>query len=193
MSSTVDIFVHWLYTQALPGAGVLDYLKWEQVIAEPMPGYIDHELLLVQAYSFGDRFLVPAFRRVANNLFVEMMDEVTLHGVEAPRLIHWAFQHIPADCAILQLLVDQFYAEWNSKDNSGKKEVTEALITLPPKIFIRMVRYYDAEVKFLFYTTDKSGFYAKRCYLEHATAEEKARCGKEHVHYDEEGNYGYFE
>lgn len=176
----VNIFVHWLDTQEPPE----DYEEWDRVMETTNDGVFDDTATKAQAYTIGDRFLVQPFR-VAMNLAI-VQDLIDPDLALNPGLIHdlvtWAYEHIPYDRPILQLLADVFCDEWDFTD-SGEEE-TRALQNLPRPFVSRVLRRYSER--------NSNPVQRERCYLEHSE-QEKVKCSKAHMTYDKIKDFGQFE
>jgi len=145
--------------------------------------YFEDAMTRVQAYLFGDRFLIPTFRRTINEAFVGMIatdDMADLPNVND--LVVWAFENIPSDRPLLQLLVNQFCDGW--EDLPVRAAEMEALKTLPGSFLARVVTRYNQLKN---YPNND----IKCCYLEHSD-DELQSCTKTHMVFDQTIEYGYF-
>ncbi|KAH4107729.1 hypothetical protein HBI56_169460 [Parastagonospora nodorum] len=176
-----NIFLHWLYTQQIPNS--LDYEEWDQVMGTKGTSDLEDAMTRVQAYSFGDRFLVPNFRRTMNEAFVDMMvADVLPDPSKVDDLVVWAFENVPSDRPLLQLLVNQFCDDWNNFPVSATE--IEALKTLPGSFLARVVTRYNQLKN---YPNND----IQCCYLEH-TDYELESCTKTHMVFDPMIEYGSF-
>lgn len=128
----------------------------------------------LKAYVFGDRFLVPEFRRAVNNSFVG--HKLYQQASKLYSLAIYAFENIPADRPILQFLVDKHCFEWVA-DLDTKYDL-EYYQKLPHNFLVRVMRRYNS-----LYLNSGHGF-EEGCYLEHTSNEEKAECAGCHVRFD---------
>jgi hypothetical protein len=100
-------------------------------------------------------------------------------------MVKWASENIPPERPILQLLVDQFCAEWH--DDFSQEADTQDLVALPGKFCARaMRRYCQLSIRPLEHAKMKDC-----CYLEH-TDDELRSCTKVHMDYDADKEFGYF-
>lgn len=138
---TVSLFVYWLYTHKLPDVKENGY-DWQKIFPLDMTFEAETELhkaclqLCVTAYAFGDRFLVPHFRRIANNTFLELTkcplsDEPVDH-----QLISYAFENIPAERILLQYMTDDYCGCWQDEDTNHYSG--EAIKDLPAQFLRRL-------------------------------------------------------
>lgn len=140
---------------------------------------MESALLLVQAYSLGERLLAPAFRRDINNLFVAMF--TPCHPRDWQPAVKYAFANIPNDRVILQFLVNVFCRDWDPVEDCEDDQLT--LLVFPAEFTARVMMRYAY--------MPKDG--PKECYIEHASEEEKKSCAKVHmVFIDSRVGYGYF-
>ncbi|KAF2035579.1 hypothetical protein EK21DRAFT_107100 [Setomelanomma holmii] len=107
-----NIFVHWLYKQIFPA--VEDSPTWSDIIGvDPDEhGVQDILRLKYEAYSFRDRFLIPASRRGTAKTIVEHIQEYGLSCWEISEIVDWAWENIPPNRPVLQLLVGKFCDNW---------------------------------------------------------------------------------
>lgn len=143
-------------------------------------------MIKVKAYSFGERFIVPDFRRTMNEALVNNFAQNTFRPDVMLLLADYTFENIPSDRPLLQLLVDNFCKHWNVRDDD--KGDTEALEKLPRKFVTRALSTFSHNLFVSRQIKNKD-----RCYLEHATDVAKEACGKFHMAYNEDRDYGYFQ
>jgi hypothetical protein len=147
-------------------------------------------LTLFKAYSFGDRFLVLVFRGRVNEGLISRARKPSWHPMNILEVATWAFEHIPADNHLLQLLVNRFCIEWGGESVYGNKAATTALQALPGRFMARVMRRYRDLINDGGLEGELTN--GKCCHSEHAIEEEKVECGKLHMVYDEDDDYGYF-
>ncbi|KAF2035581.1 hypothetical protein EK21DRAFT_84622 [Setomelanomma holmii] len=102
-----ELFVHWLYNQKIHN----DIMGHIESLSR-CPGFEDLDIICyARAYGFGDRILASDFQRLMNS---ELVDHIRncwevwfLYSVSDT--IVWAFENIPSDRPVLQLMVDRFY------------------------------------------------------------------------------------
>ena len=143
---------------------------------------------MAKAYSFGDRFIAPAFRRAMNQVVVDYVRSLWLTPLNILELTRWIFENVPSDRPLLQMLVHQFCEDWNDDEEEDVKANPTALRALPPAFVSRVMKRYchlkigaaSSEVK-------------DHCYSEHAADEEKVACGKAHMRYEADDDFGYFD
>jgi hypothetical protein len=185
----VNVFVHWLYTQDLPDSHYDE--AWNQITGTQRRDISEIIMVLAQAYSFGDRFLIPSFRITVNQLFVDAISKEWLHPTSVLDLATWTFEHIPADRPLLQLLTNQFCEDWqwdaiDCAEMKDKKAVAKALKALPTAFVVRTMRRCSELSK----TAAKRWELKEPCYLEHDTDEEKDAGDKAHMVYCEDMTMG---
>lgn len=93
---------------------------------------------IVKAYAFGDRFQMEAFRRQVNNAFVDAISKSYFPPFIRYESSSYAFNNIPLDRPILQLLVDKHCQVWHSKE--GGDSNLKAINELHPKFLLRAMR-----------------------------------------------------
>jgi hypothetical protein len=119
--------------------------------------WIDCSLrICIEAYSFGDRFAVPAFSRASNN--VSAQNEPTVHyfGYGGKQLPIYAFKNIPSDRVILQHLVDWYSQTWDVRFSQFNAYELAQL----PLSFLRRVMQRLHELQ----TMTARERFKKRCY-----------------------------
>lgn len=105
------------------------------------------------------------------------------YPLDAMDIVNWAFENIPSDCPLLQLLVNHFCDKWNSGTDVAEDAV--ALKQMPRTFSVRVMSRLS-EMR-----SAKTLEHGNACYLEHATDDERQACKKPHVHYDKIRDYGY--
>ncbi|KAI8934198.1 hypothetical protein NX059_008947 [Plenodomus lindquistii] len=94
----------------------------------------DIDFVLIQAYIFADRFVVPEFAKaVSRTLFNSCTKDV----VSVKTLII-AFKKLPSESPILRLLVDTHWLKWysaNDDEDYGEEEV-------PAEFYHRLARRF---------------------------------------------------
>lgn len=189
MSSLVNVFVEWLYKQALPK----NYNDWSLVGEFTSEDHINDQILLlcVKAYAFGDRFIATDFRRAVNNHFeYNLYDKEFGDGLRIAAA--YAFKNIPTNRSIVQCLVDNLTDAWAHSDEEFGLHMQEEL----PCECIRRIMARFRELYHELYTMSDvkvKNWKLVRCYSEHATTEEKDECGCSHMRYDEKIGHGVFE
>lgn len=139
---------------------------------------------MIKAYAFGDRFQATKFRRTVHNLFVGP-NVYWLHKSHLYPTAIWAFEHIPASALILQFLVDYQCDSWSETDNDEAIMLEKGL----PAAFLRRVMRGLCELKH----GSGESLMRNRCYLEHASEEDKERCTKRHMVFEEDIEIRSFE
>jgi hypothetical protein len=144
----------------------------------------DHHLLKkVKAYGFGDRLVDPAFRRAVNNVTIKDKFVELFHPCHMVDLVTCAFENLPSNCSLLQLLVNDFCNRWH--DTYYTKYDAQALKQLPIEFSARVMR------RFVELERPDCSKHGDACYLEHASDADTKACKKLHVHYNPEHDYGY--
>ncbi|KAL1597396.1 hypothetical protein SLS59_007426 [Nothophoma quercina] len=127
---TFNVFVDWLYTQKLPET-LLGWLSEAEEKIDFDKRYA-HQVALLRACAFGDRFLAPAFSRACQDHVVKWFTK----AAHAPlyEAVIYAFENLPSDSIVLQLLIDAhcryFYQNADTEEN-GELERRQQL----PKAF----------------------------------------------------------
>jgi hypothetical protein len=178
----VNLFVHWLYTQQIP----TEPSAMKSIVRRPDDprGYMDMGLVLVKAYTLGDRILASTFRRQANNTLIGLR-----LNFGTPRsllqTIVYASANIPNDRNILQFLTNKLCGSYYPDNN----EETDALSELPPTFSVRVIR----RLAYLRHGYLGGAHPYDGCYIEHATDEEQKSCKKLHLKFSGgENGYGHF-
>ena len=137
---------------------------------------------LVRAYVFGDRFLAPEFRRAVNNASVKHTPRgASFFYEDGCFSVAYAFENIQPSSVLLQHLVDMYCTAWNEDIDDFNPQTFDDL----PNSFIRRV---IQRLKCYCRHTEE-----KRCYLEHASEQEKKKCLALHIEYDEDDEIAFFE
>ena len=103
-------------------------------------------MTILQCYVLGDRLLTPDFKRSANSEFAiwQFNNISEIHLLDFYDLVSFAFEHIPENRPILQLLVDVFCHRWGQleyvKNEALGMEEVEGELQLPDN-FKRRVMY----------------------------------------------------
>lgn len=137
----------------------------------------------VKAYGLGDRFLDVGFQRAMNEAIAKDVKWELTFPTDMVSIIEWAFENIPSDRPLLQLLVNYFCHTWNEAEDDN--ENAEALKLMPCAYSARVMRRL-AEMR-----REDTLQHSTACYLEHATGDERKACKKPHVYYDGGHDYGY--
>lgn len=144
----VDIFVHWLYTQQIPNNDAT--LQMSESIPDPkddddpITGY-------TKALVFGDRFLVPVFRRAVHNYIVDTLLYDDGDGPRDPPFFtatKYALEHLPSNDKIQELYLDFHCRYWDvevdSEEFSEESGIAALLeIHLPPALLVRIIARYS--------------------------------------------------
>jgi len=138
----------------------------------------------IKVYAFADRFLVPALQRAINNNIVDEIENGRfLEAYDIVPLAKEAFSIIPSDRPMLQLLVDYHCDRWRSCC-----EQSSPFPGLPYAFLARAMRRFSEMLQ-----EKKQGHPVQdRCYYEHTDEAEAAKCGKLHMQYDKEKDFGTF-
>lgn len=181
-SSTVNIFVHWLYTQGIPRFE--NKTHWDSILEYPKnKASSKHVLTLLKAYVFGDRIIAPAFRLAMNNAIADYYPI----AIETPEpivaIVQYAFDNIPPDRVVLMLLVNDFCQHWKEKLDKNN----ETLKLFPQQFVFRVMR----RLSVIYHMTPEER--AKNyCAHEHKSEEMRKRCRDLHMVFDKERDYGHF-
>ncbi|KAF2833981.1 hypothetical protein CC86DRAFT_390060 [Ophiobolus disseminans] len=169
LTMTVNIFVHWLYTQQLPAES--NYQEWLNIIGE---SYVYSSQDMIKAYAFADRFLIPSFQRAINETIVDYIQScpISMEICDIPDLVKEAYKSIPSDRPMIQCLVDCHCSHWRNCCAEFRS------ISGLPYAFEQY--------------TGRSKERLSRCYYEHADDVEATTCGKLHIRYDAEKYFGMF-
>jgi hypothetical protein len=106
-----DIFVNWISTKKLPLTGP----KWVLNSNGDRAGVV-----MIKALIFSERFLVAKFRRAVNNCFLGRY--IGLSGTPSFAAVILAYESLPPNFPILQMLVDKHCMSWK-KAKDGPKEI----------------------------------------------------------------------
>ncbi|KAF2833615.1 hypothetical protein CC86DRAFT_278529, partial [Ophiobolus disseminans] len=192
----VNIFVHWLYIQKVPESR--DFEIWDRIMeteeeinedikTKSSKDTIQHLYMLgLKVYVLADRFLALQLREKVSRFLTTVANFPTLDEPRGSEISRYAFNNIPSDRPILQHLVDHFCRK--DFENRGEgKDAIDAQNQLPREFLMRVTRSF-AKLRDL--TAAKM---SKRCYLEHASEEEKDQCTKDHMRFDAARDCGYFD
>ncbi|KAF1849865.1 uncharacterized protein K460DRAFT_411672 [Cucurbitaria berberidis CBS 394.84] len=180
--AVVNWFVHWLYTGTLPG--YRDFKEENRIFDSPIEGH----MAKLKSYAFAERFLVPEFRKAVNE---NLVDDISKEGYyievhQMLELVQEAFTTIPLDRPILQLLVDVHCSLWTQCCEDDTISVNK----LPRAFLVRAMRTLHEELRWERESADEKKVY---CYYEHASDEEQKACPNQHMKYDAERDFGFFE
>ncbi|KAH3942582.1 hypothetical protein HBI56_168850 [Parastagonospora nodorum] len=187
----VKLFVHWLYTKTVPD--VDSFEEWSPIIDSALePSMYDAWmqkvfLVLIKAYAFGNKFLATRFRQDVNQAFSDHLHCNRLELPDGWHVMEYAFKHVPLDRPILQHLADHHCNFW---PESYDKEIDIQAQKRLPRSFLMRVNRRFSELLPTINTAWKGS--PPRCYYEHASEKEMQKCGKSHMVYDEDREYGYF-
>lgn len=188
--------MHWLYNRRFPEfqhvdtwQGLLDThdiwaapSKRNQEIEDDQDAapevYHDICMALVEAHDLGDRFLAAEFRTAVHDCLVLCIMANRAFHEDLCSIIALAFEVIPADRPVLQLLVERFCSDELivSKD---VEIVAEAEELLPRSFLLRTTKRR---------TSGNNHPQGGRCFFEH-TPEEREQCRFCHVKYDKRLKY----
>ncbi|KAI4629083.1 uncharacterized protein J4E87_003344 [Alternaria ethzedia] len=170
-----NLFVHWLYAQALPNnaKSILRLAEETDPVypMHPSRGYHAWELVL-KCGMFGDRFLTPAFHHLAHNTFVNVQFgegvDGGASGVSYATII-WAFDNLPSDSLILAMMVDLQCTAWNEEQDD---EEEKSHLSQLPNEFLVAVMLKQNKIRVCDETTELSA-----CdYHLHESEEKKKAC-----------------
>jgi hypothetical protein len=130
------------------------------------------------------------FYNAVNNYFVDRWFEKGMREIDSDMLQIVAdhlCQKLPKEKVILQLLVDEFCSTlYPSSDNLNASKEEE----IRRGVLLRcMMRFSEL----LSVDKESQAVADKRCYLEHASVEEKRECDDLHMRYDDKVGHGFFE
>lgn len=190
--STVNLFVHWLYTQVLPGPSSEDWARITQT--EDTKG--QPELIYIDAYVFGDRFVALEFRREIHEAFDFWLQGWYLWYDDSALSIATAYLSVPSHLPLRQQLVDVYCKNWAYYSHEvWGKDIAPAFSSriqnsLPTAFLVRVMKTLH-ELR----SKNTCEVRKMRCYIDHTLDADKEYCGTRHMHmkYDEEEDYGYFE
>jgi hypothetical protein len=152
-----NIFVHWLYTQTVPGIGeeLTDIAESDSMRTEHHYPEIGM-LLLLKSCVFGDRFLAPAFKIRAHNLYVEYgCSEIC--GIKYEQIIY-GFDNLPEDTGLLTMMV-QLECHGKMYDmEDGTEDEAEMRSKLPRKFLVRVMLYHRERAEWM-EEVDANDFY----------------------------------
>lgn len=147
-------------------------------------------LIVFKAYSLGDRFLSPRFRRLVTEGLISRIGYPFWQPMNTLEVVDWAFEHLPADNHLLQMLANDFCFNWRGKGSFHSKGSNLALNKCPVPFMARVMRRYRDLLND--YGLDWELPNQQHCHFEHATEEEKTACVQLHMVYDENEEYGHF-
>jgi hypothetical protein len=177
--------VDWLYNTRLP----IEVQDWQRVLEHGLEGSFDQHRFatLVKAYVFGHRFQIEPFRRQVNKAFVDAIPERYFWPFMRYESSSYAFNNIPLDRPILQLLVDEHCQVWDSTEEGDLN--IKAINELHPKFLLRAMRRLRQMKEKSWNTLPMDTW----CYYEHESDEQRTACTKQHMKYDERLDLGTFE
>ncbi|KAF2117804.1 hypothetical protein BDV96DRAFT_597678 [Lophiotrema nucula] len=168
-----NIFVNWLYTQAMPKSRSA-WFRVSELSWNPYETTKDLDLLMIKAYIFGDRFATPRFSQL-------VLDQFASHNIcngDTPWYsnIIYAYDNLSASNVMLKLLVDLHSHFWDV-DHDDEKEPDGIQDQLPRAFLLSVMR---KQTKMISDLEDKSAKeHLTACsYHEHATDEGRKECQK---------------
>ncbi|KAH7084945.1 hypothetical protein BKA63DRAFT_559619 [Paraphoma chrysanthemicola] len=188
--ATFGFFVRWLYTQGVPNHAMnVDrpvIVDCDVPSGPDAPCEILHNLL--EAYVFGDRFLVPQYRHEANKQFSAVLTRHGAFGTKRWQINQYAFTHISSERPILQHIVDDHCRDWSPDDDV--KEDLAAQQNLPYKFLLRVMKRQSTRLQTIrMQDILQDGL---RCYIEHDSDKERKECGQMHLYYYDEEDIPWF-
>jgi hypothetical protein len=132
-----------------------------------------------------DRFLIPALQHAINNIIVDEIEvgPVLLEVSVVQKFVKEAFEIILADRVILQFLVDTHCDTWTSCC-----EETGPLPVFPYAFVVRAMRRFGEILQ----EERSQTTIMTRCYYKHVDKAALADCGRLHMRYDAEKDFGFF-
>lgn len=161
----LDVFVDWLYTQRLPQLG-----GWTSAIKgmgtgkwEVSPRIHAIALAMVKVLVFGDRFSSPKFYRHVNTYLVDWL--CALKCPPPYPTVIYAFEHLPSEKSILQLLAELQYLHWRPYMDTD--EAQKLYDRLPQEFLLRVMKKlgssFEADVNVCKYHEHADGIERARC------------------------------
>lgn len=178
---TFEVFVHWLYIQKIATEGEVD----DMLETYPSDEHDDDPYItvLTKAVVFGDRFLVPDFRKAAQNHIVESI--LYQDEVRQPAFLYaskYAFENFSEDH-----LLCEFFIDVHSRFMKHTEKYMDDIITgwfkenLPRTFLVELIGKYSSMVSEQSLDLSRSD-YANYCvYHEHKDNHKRRVCkqGKE--------------
>ncbi|KAH7094575.1 hypothetical protein FB567DRAFT_600179 [Paraphoma chrysanthemicola] len=185
----MNLFVEWLYTGKIP----TEEKDWRRIVENNKPDTFWRQLkyvTLIEAYVFGDRFLIEPFRKQVNNAFSDALESNYFCPSMRYRGIGFAFANIAAERPILQLLTDNHCRDWDKIEDqlhaeSGLRELAQA----QPSFLLRTMR----RLREMKDQGRKRPLMHLWCYYEHESEGDEKACKKHHMRYNEKLDFGTFE
>jgi hypothetical protein len=168
-------------------------LDWDDILSKDgsVTGWIEGLTIQINAYCFGDRILAPGFRRAMSKAIADDLIHDDLDIDQVQELIDCAFDSVPVDSPILQLIVDRFCATWCEKCDDTID--VDTLSSFPKRFMMRAMRRYS-ELWVVTPEDEENEKKVVRCYYEHDSGEEKKKpCPHQHMVYNKKRDFGYFE
>jgi hypothetical protein len=143
---TVEIFLAWVYTRHYP--------QHKQVCDANHLSYGDYlsydvQMFRVKVCGFGDRFQATEFLHLSESALVDLFilhDQPPYYDVTI-----YAFNHLPANSPVLQILIDTHCAHWNSKSDTECNGELQLRSVLPSSFWIgvslRFMRLRHDDIK----------------------------------------------
>lgn len=183
---SVNLFVHYVYSQTFPTmCEDLFELTSENDFDEQEYANDTEVDACVDALKLGVELSAPSFYTAINNYFVREFSngtDLTL-ACYLQHDVRDLCETVPKNRVLLQFLVDKCCLKWTIE------ELIEA-VEIPRDFLLRCLQRASEIICVQGQQSEAQG---KRCYLEHASAEEKQECAKLHMRYDEKLRHGFFE
>ncbi|KAF2625439.1 hypothetical protein BU25DRAFT_345683, partial [Macroventuria anomochaeta] len=182
------LFVHWIYTNALPKENELDQLTGPY---EP-----DGQAFwfYINAYVFRDRFLALGFQRAVQEALGSYLNNPFPWDDDSINAVQYAVANIAPHRPIFQQLVDYYCFSWRWTDDEGGTKCNAAFRSLLqkelPTSFVVRVMWKFRELQQI--SEGRVVETKARCYIEHGSDKEEKHCNKLHMRYDYKDDYGYF-
>lgn len=172
LTRSVKLFVHWIYTSALPRFTEYDQLN------DPYEPDGQPFLLLVSVYVFGGRFITVGFQQAVQAEFRIYISQQWHWNEDSVVAVQYATSNIAPDRPMIQLLVDDYCSSWKYAEEEGGLVIDTAFSPayqkqLPVSFLVRVLRRFREFQRLR--DACLEGDSNNRCYLEHQSDEEKRR------------------
>lgn len=126
--SIFNVFVDWLYAPK-PAS------KWRKYLSKLA---IDTDMGYVLVYTFADRFMVASLKETCVKALARDYDKNSSRPNY--KTITTAFQNLPSEDPLLDLLVEVHCQRWNEDDDSNDQD---ELFSLPPSFLFQVMKKYS--------------------------------------------------
>ena len=170
---SVNVFLNWLYTQTIPK----DFEDWIRIAglkiseSQSLPREQTVFQSMIKALAFGDRFIVPEFKRGVHNRIIDLMSSLA----PTNSTIICAYDNVPFDTDLLDFIIT---IRCINPSGSTQEEIALSM-DLPREFLVKSFHMYDI---MLHHSPIEGKINPCDCH-HHGSNEERANCLSELIVY----------